>query len=144
MIVISNPYSWAVLTLKGEKSHLSAVAKQAVGRAAAHGEWPYQRRKDSELAEEAGAVAMGRAPWSREEIVIDRRTILSRLAASGIDRRRVRMSGAQQVKVRRQEQFIGVDRISRAAEAFPAKSQDESTESRWQLISQHTELVGKE
>jgi len=99
--------------------------------------------KDSELADNAGAVAMGRAPWSREEMVIDRRTILSRLAASGIDRRWVKLSGAHQVKVRRKEQFIGVDRIIRAAEAFLEKSQEQSDESSWQLVGKPKELVAK-
>ena len=97
--------------------------------------------KDTELADNAGAVAMGRAPWSREEMVIDRRTILSRLAASGIDRRWVKLSGAHQVKVRRKEQFIGVDRIIRAAEAFLEKSQDQSGEGSWQQVGKPKELV---
>ena len=99
--------------------------------------------KDSELADNAGAVAMGRAPWSREEMVIDQRTILSRLAASGIDRRQVKLSGARQVKVRRKEQFIGADRIIQAAAAFLEKRQEQSGESSWRLVGRPKELVAK-
>ena len=40
---------------------------------------------DGQLEARARAVAMGRSPWPREQITIDRTTVLSRLAASGIE-----------------------------------------------------------
>ena len=96
---------------------------------------------DVKLAAQAGAVAMGRGPWAREEIVIDRRTILSRLAANGIDKKQVKLSGARKVKVRHKEQLVGTEKIVGAAKAFLAKSGSESEESIWQLVGKPGELM---
>lgn len=80
------------------------------------------RAGDETLAEKVGAIAMGRAPWSKEKLVIDRPTILSRLATHGVGRDEVRFSGAEKVVVTRNEEVVKSERIVKAAEAFLAKT----------------------
>ncbi|MGB2823920.1 MAG: flagellar basal body P-ring formation chaperone FlgA [Phycisphaerae bacterium] len=73
---------------------------------------------DAKLEAKARATALGRAPWPGEEIVIDRRTILSCLAGRGIAKDRVQMAGAKQVTVARDERTIPADRLLAIAEKF--------------------------
>jgi flagella basal body P-ring formation protein FlgA len=61
-------------------------------------------------------VALGRTPWPKEKLVIDRTTILSRLAACGIDKDSVRFSGAPTVTVTREEHAVAAEEIVAAAE----------------------------
>jgi flagella basal body P-ring formation protein FlgA len=70
----------------------------------------------------ARGLAMGRAPWPQEKLLIDRRTILSRLASCGIDRQRVQFVGAAAVTVSRDEQVIRTEKLLAAAEAFLQQS----------------------
>lgn len=76
------------------------------------------RCDDADLAKKAAQVAMGRAPWSREDLKIDRTTILSRLAATGINAQNVEITGAQTVTLHRDERTIAADELSKAAEDF--------------------------
>lgn len=76
------------------------------------------RCRDDQLAKRASAVAMGRAPWPKEKIVITRRTILSRLASAGILPARVELTGAEKVAVGRAEKVVSVADILKAAGEF--------------------------
>jgi len=96
---------------------------------------------DMETATKASAVAMGRAPWSRESLVIDRTTILSRLAGSGIPAARAQFSGADKVTVRRSERTVGKEELLKLVEAFLLKTRPASDDSRLQLIRDPNELV---
>ena len=77
---------------------------------------------DTQLEAKAAAIAMGRAPWPTETIVVDRRTILSRLAASGIAHGRVNLAGAPRVAVTRNETTFSGERILAAAGEFLGRS----------------------
>jgi hypothetical protein len=57
------------------------------------------RAGDEALARKAADIPMGRAPWPREEIVIDRTTILGRLASHGIAAGDVQLSGSDKEKI---------------------------------------------
>jgi flagella basal body P-ring formation protein FlgA len=92
------------------------------------------RCSDAESFRKACAVAMGRAPWTAETIVIDRRTILSRLAASGVAPARVRITGAEEVAIRRHDRIIPAEQIVRAAEAFLEKHPPEGAGVVWRLL----------
>jgi hypothetical protein len=72
--------------------------------------------QDGELARQASAVTLGRSPQAGERIVIDRKTILSRLASSGIAAERVQFTGTEQVSVSRGETPVEGKRLLQAAE----------------------------
>ncbi|HUS47768.1 MAG TPA: flagellar basal body P-ring formation chaperone FlgA [Phycisphaerae bacterium] len=80
------------------------------------------RSQDEQAVVKACSLAMGRAPWSREAIVVKRQTILSRLATAGIAASRVRFTGAQHVVVSRNEKVIGAAELVKAAEGFLKKN----------------------
>ena len=75
------------------------------------------RGRDEKLLAKAEAVAMGRAPWRREKLIIDRRTILSRLACSGIRSDRVSFTGADKVTITRAERVFSPDELLASARA---------------------------
>ncbi len=71
---------------------------------------------DADLHAAACKVPMGRAPWDDETIVIERRTLLSRLAASGVDPERVEFSGSEEIRVRRHDKLIVPEQILAVAQ----------------------------
>ena len=97
--------------------------------------------QDEELAKAAAAVALGRAPQAGEKIVVDRRTILSRLAASGIPAARVDFTGTEQVAVTRNEKTIDPDRLVQAAEGFLQKTRPGPKDSLYRLADTPKALV---
>ena len=76
------------------------------------------RCDDSAVYAKAVAVAMGRAPLTGETLVIDRSTILSRLAAEGIKARSVAMSGAPAVSLTCNATTFSSEKILAAAGAY--------------------------
>jgi len=99
------------------------------------------RSSESELAEKASEIPMGRAPWSKEKIVFGRRTILSRLATNGIAGDQVRITGAEEVTVRRAERVIPSREILDSAEAYLAEHRPGPPGARWRLIGQPEDLI---
>lgn len=79
------------------------------------------RGGDDELVRKAATVALGRTPFAGEEIVIDRNTILSGLAAIGITQK-VEFNGALNVTVTRNQRLVEAARIVKAAEDFVAEN----------------------
>ena len=86
----------------------------------------------------AGAeqVQLGRAPFSREEMKVDRAMILGRLAASGFSRRDIRFSGANEVLVTPDEQEIDASRLVAAASALLNEKMPCKGEAQWRLTRQ--------
>jgi len=66
-------------------------------------------RGSAPLVAKAGQVLLGRFSAPGQKVVLDRPTILSRLASCGIASDQVRMTGADAVTVRRQQQVIEVE-----------------------------------
>jgi len=95
---------------------------------------------DDAVAGKVAAIAMGRTPWSKERLAINRTTILGRLAANGLSRDKVHFSGAEQVVVTRNEEVISSDRIVKAAEAFLVKTRPAPTYSCWRLLRRPTDV----
>ena len=95
---------------------------------------------DDTVAGKVAAIAMGRAPWSKERLAINRTTILGRLAANGLSRDKVHFSGAEQVVVTRNEEVISSDRIVKAAEAFLEKTRPAPIYSCWRLLRRPTDV----
>jgi flagella basal body P-ring formation protein FlgA len=91
------------------------------------------RSSDEELSAKAAAIPLGRAPFVKEEIRIDRNTILSRLAANGIASSSVTLTGAQTVVVTRNESVVDGAELVHAAEAFLAEDRPLPPQTQWKL-----------
>lgn len=63
------------------------------------------------LVQKARGILMGRSPFPAESLSIDRQTVLSRLAAAGINGKDVELTGALAVAVRRREAAIASKRL---------------------------------
>jgi flagella basal body P-ring formation protein FlgA len=94
---------------------------------------------DEKLQAQVKAVTVGRGAMSRESLTVDRLAILSRLASEGIDRSRVKISGAQSVKVRRPESHFSAKTV--AAAGLDALAEKDSKPHRpWRLRGQAREM----
>jgi len=99
------------------------------------------RSSDTALAAKASDIAMGRRPWSGEKIVVDRRTILSRLAANGISASAVSFTGSENVSVTRGEKVFESRVLSRIAEAFINKTRPLDGQCKWRLLRKPEDLL---
>ena len=99
------------------------------------------RSDDDEAARTAVAVPMGRAPFPREKITIDRRTILSRLAQYGITAGRVEITGAEKLVVMRNETVFTPAALIRSAEQFLETSRPGPVGCTWQLVIMPPALI---
>jgi len=70
------------------------------------------------VVSKASKIALGRFSVVGQKMVLDRSTILSRLASSGISAGQVRLTGAKAVTVRRRQEIIETEDFIEAAEAF--------------------------
>ncbi len=73
---------------------------------------------DEKLWGKAEAVSLGKFVVAGQKITLNRNTILSRLASSGIDMSKVSLVGAESVVVRRDEEVIGSEKFVEAARAY--------------------------
>ncbi len=89
--------------------------------------------ESEKLTRAVESLAMGRAPWTEERIVIDRATILSRLASNGLKASRVTFSGADEVAVSRKETSVSSTRIVKAAEAFLESNLESKKGTTWRV-----------
>lgn len=80
------------------------------------------RCDDAALAEAANAVELGRAPLSKEQLVVGRSTIMSRLVAGGIASSRIEFTGCPEVSVSRDEKVVSSEQIVESAEGLVGKS----------------------
>jgi flagella basal body P-ring formation protein FlgA len=74
--------------------------------------------RNNELAGKVKAVAMGRAPFPGESITVNRRTLLSQLAAANIPTETLRIIGATETVVERKATEVTTDDIIAAATTF--------------------------
>ncbi len=99
------------------------------------------RCRESQLLRKASAIAMGRAPFIKEQLVITRRTILARLAGSGIPKSDVSLTGAEQVTIRRNEVVITGEDLLKAAEGVLRTHQGGADAGNWRVVGDTEELV---
>ena len=81
-------------------------------------------RGNEELILKATGTSLGRFTSVGQEIVVDRNTILSRLASQGIKSSKVKLSGAERITVKRNEQLVRSEDFIEVATFF-VKSQPE-------------------
>jgi flagella basal body P-ring formation protein FlgA len=79
-------------------------------------------RGEESLVAKAGGIGLGRISVPGQEIIIDRPMVLSRLACSGIAVSKVRLTGAEKIKVKRQQQIINGSRFVELASSFLTKN----------------------
>jgi flagella basal body P-ring formation protein FlgA len=75
-------------------------------------------RGDATLTGMARAIGLGRLSIPGQKVVLDRPTILSRLASSGISAGQVRLTGAEAVMVRRYQRIISADEFVEVGQVF--------------------------
>ena len=91
-------------------------------------------RGDKALASKAGSIVLGKFVVTGQQIIIDRMTILSRMASAGINSREVIFTGTEKVKVRRDEEVISGERFSEVARSFLMTQLDTASISQINLI----------
>jgi len=79
------------------------------------------RGKES-LVAKASEIALGRISVPGQKIVIDRATVLSRLACNGIPASKVTFTGAEKITVKKQEQIIRSSELVKLASSFLEKN----------------------
>jgi flagella basal body P-ring formation protein FlgA len=99
------------------------------------------RAASEAVAQEVSAIPMGRAPLPREEITLDRATILGRLASHGIPATRVQMSGADKIVVGRKDTVIPAEEIQKAAETLLAKIRPAPAGACWRICRAPKDMV---
>jgi len=92
--------------------------------------------KSSDRTAAAEKVALGRAPFSREQMRVDRAMILGRLAASGFSARDIRFAGSQEVAVSLNEQEVDASRLVAAAAALLNTKNPPVGEAQWRLAGE--------
>ncbi len=75
-------------------------------------------RGDPALVAAAGQVGLGQLSTPGQKAVLDRQTILSRLASQGIAAQQVRLTGAEAVTVRRFQKIISAEEFIEAAKTL--------------------------
>jgi flagella basal body P-ring formation protein FlgA len=98
-------------------------------------------RGEESLVARANGIALGRISVPGQIIVIDRPTILSRLACSGIPTSKVTLTGAEQMTVRQQNRIVGADEIVSLASAFLENHRPNTSVSRWTAARKPEDLI---
>ncbi|OHB75270.1 MAG: flagella basal body P-ring formation protein FlgA [Planctomycetes bacterium RBG_16_55_9] len=93
------------------------------------------------LVASANGIAMGRISLMSQRVVIDRPTILSRLASSGISSSKVVFTGANETTVRRQQQTVGSRELVALASAFLKSNPPDASARQWSVLRAPKDLI---
>ena len=91
-------------------------------------------RGDEPLVAKASGISLGRISLPGQEIILDRATILSRLACSGIRASKVTLTGAEKIKVKQQHRIIRGSEFVELANSFLEKNLPHSSVCQWNFI----------
>ncbi len=105
------------------------------------GSFAVVRSQDEALAARVSAVPMGRAPWSDDQVFIDRQTVLSRLASEGFTTEHIQLIGAAEVVISRDEVTVSPVQLVDAAGRFLSDNPMDTERLRLKLIQTPQELV---
>lgn len=97
--------------------------------------------ENPKLRQRVCSIAMGRAPFPGETLQVDRRTILSRLAASGIPQHRVNITGAKKVLITRNENVFTSEEIARTAWEYISIHRPGPAGCGWQLVRKVKDMI---
>jgi flagella basal body P-ring formation protein FlgA len=98
-------------------------------------------RGDEALAAKAAEVVLGRISVPGQEVTVDRGMLLSRLACSGIPVSKVKLSGAEKVKVRQKGQTIKAGDLVESAKSFLGKNPSAGSICRSELLGSPKDLL---
>jgi len=79
-------------------------------------------RGGGSLAAKAGGISLGRISVPGQKITIDRQMVLSRLACSGIAGSKVKLTGAEKIKVKQQWEIVKGSKFVELARTFLKKN----------------------
>ena len=99
------------------------------------------RGGDTAARAKVAAISMGRSPFSSEAMVIDRRTVLGRLASSGLTANKIRLTGARQVTITRNEELFPSKKLLAAARDYLTRNRPGPEGSGWRLVRKVPDLV---
>ncbi|MDD5133953.1 MAG: flagellar basal body P-ring formation chaperone FlgA [Phycisphaerae bacterium] len=89
----------------------------------------------------AQSIAMGRLALADQRLVIDRPTILSRLASNGISASDVKFTGAEKVAVSLDNTIIDSERLLQAAMSYIKATAEQNHFSSWRVVRYPEDLV---
>ncbi len=93
------------------------------------------------LVAKAGKIALGRISVPGQEIIVDRPTVLSRLACNGIPASKVTLTGAEKITVKQQQQIINGNKFVELARSFLKKKPSQSPICQWNPIRKPKDLI---
>ncbi|MFC1633505.1 flagellar basal body P-ring formation chaperone FlgA [Planctomycetota bacterium] len=93
------------------------------------------------LIAKANNVAIGRISITNQNVVIDRSTVLSRLACSGIPSSKVVFTGAKETTVRRKQRAISSQELVTLASSFLKSHPPDASVCQWSVIRKPKDLV---
>ena len=96
---------------------------------------------DESLVAKAGEIVLGRISVPGQELTVDRQMLLSRLACNGIPASKVKLSGAERVKVRQKGRRIKADEFVELAKLFLGKNPPVSSICQSDLIRVPNDLI---
>ena len=98
-------------------------------------------RGDASLGAKAGKIALGRISVPGQKVVLDRSTLLSRLACNGIPTSRVKLTGAEKITVKQLYKTISGDQFVSLARSFLKANTDRDSACQWDPIHKPKEFV---
>lgn len=98
-------------------------------------------RGGESLVAKASRIALGQISVPGQRIVIDRPTVLSRLASNGIPKSKVILKGAEKVTVKQQQQTISSDEFVTLANNFLERNPASASACQWYAIRKPKDFV---
>jgi flagella basal body P-ring formation protein FlgA len=98
-------------------------------------------RGDASLGAKAGKIALGRISVPGQKVVLDRSTLLSRLACNGIPAYRVKLTGAEKITVKQLYKTISGDQFVSLARSFLKANTDHDSACQWDPIHKPKDFV---
>jgi flagella basal body P-ring formation protein FlgA len=96
------------------------------------------------LTAKANEIPLGKISLPGQKIVLDRPTILGRLACNGIPTSKVTLTGSEKITIKQQNRTISGDDIVSLAESFLEKNPPDSTVCKWNPIRKPKDFVVSE
>ncbi|MBN2314594.1 MAG: flagellar basal body P-ring formation protein FlgA [Sedimentisphaerales bacterium] len=93
------------------------------------------------LVAKANNIAIGRISVANQSVVIDRTTVLSRLASSGIPSSNVTFKGADETTVQRQQRAVSSQELVVLASSFIENHPPDASIRQWNVIRKPKDLV---
>ena len=93
------------------------------------------------LVARASEINMGRISLPGQQIIIDRQTVLSRLACSGIEPSKVILTGAEKITIKQQHYTVSGSEFAALANSFLTKNPSDNSACQWHPIQMPKDLV---